>query len=222
MRHFDEILAIAALRKGGAQNVLAGIEPPLNAAALAAIPDDRWLSRMAQGIFQAGFSWSVIEAKWPGIEEAFGGFAIAPLAFMPPERFEALLADRRIIRNGAKIRAIHENAAFIGRVAAEAGSFGARIAAWPVADHVGLLAWLAREGSRLGGMTGQYLLRRMGRESFILSRDVVARLTAEGVIDGPPGSQRSMRAVQQAFDAWKAESVHSFNVISRVLAQSID
>jgi hypothetical protein len=61
----------------------------------------------------------------------------------------------------------------------------------------------------------------MGKEGFILSRDVVARLQAEGVISGAPGSARSMQAIQAVFDAWKAESGQSFTAISRVLARSI-
>ena len=32
---------------------------------------------MTRAIFQSGFSWKVIEAKWPGFEEAFDGFDVA-------------------------------------------------------------------------------------------------------------------------------------------------
>lgn len=221
MRSFADILAIAAARKGGEAQVLAGIAQPLPPADLAALPDDRWLSAMARGVFQAGFSWQVIAQKWPGFEAAFGGFAVAPLAFMPEDRFEALLADTRIVRNGQKIRAVQDNALFIQSVAQQHGSFAAHIAAWPAADYIGLLDWLAKHGSRLGGATGPYMLRQMGKESFILSRDVLARLQAEGVIDGPATSQKAKRAVQAAFDHWRAESGQNFNVISKVLAQSI-
>ena len=53
---------------------------------------------------------------------------------------------------------------------------------WPSTDYIGLLAFMKSGGSRIGGNTGQYAMRFMGRDSFILSRDVVARLIAEGVI----------------------------------------
>ncbi len=221
MRTFDEILNIAAERKGGIAAVMAQTSAPKTVEALAATPDDRWLSMMARSIFQAGFSWKVIETKWPGIEEAFGGFEIGPIAFMADDYFDRLMGDKRIIRNGAKVRAIHENAIFIQDVARDAGSFGRKIADWPAEDYVGLLQWLSKKGSRLGGTTGQYMLRTMGKESFIFSRDVVARLQAEGVIDGSPTSQRALRAAQAAFDQWRAESGQSFNVISRVLAMSV-
>jgi 3-methyladenine DNA glycosylase Tag len=221
MRSFDEILAIAAARKGGVDRVLADIPAPLPPEALAAIPDARWLAEMARGIFRTGLSWAVVEAKWPGIEAAFGGFDIGPLSMMDEARFDALVADPRVIRSGAKIAAIRDNAVFMRRVAAEAGSFARKVADWPAADFAGLLDWLARNGSRLGGQTGAYMLRTMGKESWLLAPDVVARLVAEGVIDGPPSSRRAMAAVQAAFDRWKAESGHDFTTISRVLAQSI-
>lgn len=222
MRPFAEILAIAAARKGGAEAVLNDTRPPLSPAALAAIPDDRWLSQMARVIFQAGISWKMVDAKWPGIEEAFEGFAPGPLSMMDDDRFDALLRDTRIIRSGAKVAAIRDNAAFVARVSREHGGFGRRIADWPASDYAGLLAWLGAEGSRLGGSSGAYLLRFMGKDGWILSRDVVARLVAEGVIDGPSGSRKAMAAVQAAFDAWAAESGLSLTQISRTLAMSID
>ena len=221
MRSFDQILDIAADRKGGHDVVLTSGAPPKTADELAAIPDNRWLSQMAKAVFQAGFSWKVIEAKWPGFEEAFGGFEPGPLAVMSDDRFDALLQDTRIVRNGIKIRSVQENAVFVTEVAAEAGSFGKKIADWPAEDYAGLLAWLKKNGSRLGGTSAQYFLRFMGKDSYILSRDVVARLVAEGVIDGAPNSQRAMRSVQSAFNEWVAESGRNLTTISRVLAQSI-
>lgn len=222
MRSFAEILDIAAARKGSREAVLRDTRAPLPPEALAAIPDDRWLAQMARVIFQAGISWQMVDAKWPGIEEAFGGFAPGPLSMMDDDRFDALLADRRIIRSGAKLAAIRDNAAFVRRVSAEAGGFGRRIADWPGSDFAGLLAWLGSEGSRLGGNSGAYMLRFMGRDGWILSRDVVARLRVEGVIDGPATSRKALAAVQDAFNRWQAESGLPLTTISRTLAQSID
>lgn len=222
MRSFAEILDIAAARKGSRDAVLRDTRATLPPEALAAIPDDRWLAMMAKVIFQAGISWQMVEAKWPGIEDAFDGFAPGPLSMMDDDRFDALLADRRIIRSGAKLAAIRDNAAFVRRASAEAGGFGRRIADWPGSDFAGLLAWLGSEGSRLGGNSGAYVLRFMGRDGWILSRDVVARLRAEGVIDGPATSRKAMAAVQAAFDRWQAESGLPLTTISRTLAQSID
>ena len=221
MRTFAEILAIAAARKGSEAAVLAGAPVPKTPAEIAAIPDDRWLAAMARGIFQAGISWKVVENKWPGIEEAFLGFDPGRVSMMEGEAIDRLVSDTRVIRSGPKIVAIRDNAVFVREVAEQAGSFGRRIADWPVEDFTGLLDWLGRKGSRLGGTTGQYMLRHMGKDSFILSRDVVARLDEEGVIDGAPGSKKAMAAVQAAFNGWRQESGRSLTEVSRVLAQSI-
>lgn len=222
MRTFDEILAIAVARKGSEAAVFEGAPLPLAAADLAAIPDDRWLAALARGIFQAGISWTVVEAKWPGIEAAFEGFAPGRVSMYEGERIDALVGDPRVIRSGPKILAIRDNAAFLRQVAAESGSFARRVADWPMSDFAGLLIWLMENGSRLGGTTGQYVLRHMGKDAWVLSADVLARLQAEGVIAGSAGSARALRAVQAAFDRWQAESGRSFNQIGRALARSID
>src|SRR4051812_40629355 len=84
MRSYDEIHALASGRKGGpeALDALIAEHRPKSAAELAAIPDDRWLAKMSQCVFQAGFSWKVIQNKWPGFEEAFQGFDPRWCAFM--------------------------------------------------------------------------------------------------------------------------------------------
>lgn len=221
MRSFDEILAIAAERKGGFGKALDGIRQPLTADQLAALPDAAWLAQMARGIFQAGISWKVVDAKWPGILEAFQGFDPGAVSMLDEDGIEALVTDRRVIRSGPKILAICENAQFICETTADYGSFGRRVGDWPVTDFIGLMAWLVKGGSRLGGSTGPYMLRQMGKESFLLSKDVTARLVAEGVIDGPATSQRALRAVQAAFDQWHTESGRNLKEISVVLARSI-
>lgn len=221
MRKFDDLLAIAAERKGSFGAVLDAVERPKSQEDLARIADDRWLSMMTKCVFRAGFSWKVIERKWEGFESAFDGFSVARCAMMDDAWFDDLLADARIVRNGQKIQSVQQNAAFVGERSAAAGGFGQFVADWPVEDYVGLMQELKTCGSRLGGTTGQYFLRVMGKESFILTRDVVARLVAEGIVDKAPTSKRALADVQSAFNTWRDQSGESFNVISRVLAQTI-
>lgn len=222
MRTYEEILELAADRKGGRAAVMADMPPVLDADALAAIPDDRWLAQMARGIFQAGISWQVVENKWAGIEEAFYNFDVGRAAMMSEDWFDELLDDPRIVRSPPKVQAIQQNAVFIKEVAAEVGSFGRKVGDWPAEDFAGLLEWLKKNGARLGGSTGAYMLRYLGKESYVLSPSVIARLEAEGVIDQAPTSKKAMQAVQEAFNTWKDQSGQSLTVISRVLAQSID
>ena len=221
MRDFDEIFAISAARKGGTDALEALIAPSQTTSQLTTIPDDRWLSCMTKCVFQAGFNWKVVENMWPGFEAAFDGFEIGACTMLHDDDFNRLVADKRIVRYGAKIRAVQQNAMFVAALAREHGSAGRAFGTWPARDYAGLLAMLKKRGSRLGGNTGQYFLRFMGVDGFILSRDVVARLIAEGVVDKTPSSQKSMTAVQEAFNAWQAQSSRSLSEISRVLAMSI-
>ncbi|GGB62267.1 hypothetical protein GCM10011505_48610 [Tistrella bauzanensis] len=81
---------------------------------------------------------------------------------------------------------------------------------------------LKTRGNRLGGKTGQVFLRRMGVDSLILSGDVLAALSAAGVVHRMPTSTRDVAAVQAALNQWMAESGHGLTRISQILALSID
>jgi len=224
MTSFKEIEALAAEKKGGADKLaalLAEHNPPKSADELERLGDDRWLSMFTRCIFQAGFSWKVIDQKWPGFEEAFQGFDVARLAFLPDEDFEALLNDKRIVRNAMKIKSVQANAIFLKDLAAEHGSAAKFFAHYPVSDQVGLMEILKKRGARLGGNTGQIALRFMGKESFVLSGDVVNALMRENVIGNDSLSKKNLSAIQTAFNEWKATSGRSLNEISRILAFSV-
>lgn len=222
MRSFEDIYEISANRKGGPQALEAIITSHRMkpAGELAAIPEDRWLSELSKFVFRTGLNWSVIENKWPGFEEAFLGFDVGRCAFMDDEMFDGLLADTRVVRHGAKIASVRDNAAFFLELRAE-GGVGKVIADWPSTDFIGLLAMLKKRGSRFGGSTAQYGLRFMGKDSFILSQDVVARLVAEGIVDKAPTSKTAMRNVQDAFNTWMDQSGRGLTEVSRVLATSV-
>ncbi|MEM9330803.1 MAG: DNA-3-methyladenine glycosylase I [Pseudomonadota bacterium] len=221
MRPFEEIFQLAADRKGGETQLNELLEPPKHVDELISIRDDRWLSSMTKSIFQAGFNWKVVDRMWPGFEEAFNEFDIHTCAMLNEDDFDTLVSNKKIVRHGTKIRSVQENAAFLKALTADYGSAAKAIAQWPETDFVGLLEMLKKRGSRLGGTTAQYFLRDMNRDGFILSRDVVARLIAEGVVDKPPTSKAAMKHVQEAFNIWMGQSSRSLKEISRVLAMSI-
>jgi 3-methyladenine DNA glycosylase Tag len=222
MTSFDAIRARAAKRKGG-DAVLAGLLPKVAAAKmLAALPDDRILSEMTRRIFCSGFAWPVIEKKWPGFEVAFLGFDPPGLCRQPPEFWDALTSDTRIVRNGQKIMSVAANARFVADISAEAGGFGGFLASWPAADQIGLLTLFAKRGARLGGHTGQYLLRFLGKDGFILSRDVVACLRDSGLdIAENPTSKRDLGRIQARFNDWAKETRLPYTHLSRICAMSI-
>jgi len=221
MDQFNTILERAAQRKGGTEALEALMPQPKSPSALSEIGDDRYLAGMTKGVFQAGFVWRVVENKWPDFEAVFEGFNPRRVASMNDEELEGLMNDPRIIRHWQKLKATRENATFVVDLATRHGSAARFFADWPTDDIVGLFDVLKRQGSRLGGMTGQYYLRSMGKDTFIITKDVSAALVAQGVVDKSPSSKRDLAAVQDAFNAWHAESGRPYSHISRVLAFSV-
>ena len=219
---FKSIQARAAKRKGG-EKVLASLMPKKrDNKALAKLTDDRVLAEMARRVFCAGFVWSVIDKKWPGFEEAFLGFNPKRLLFQPAEFWEKLTQDTRIVRNPTSIRSVRDNAKFVTDIAAEHGSFGKFLAAWPADDQIGLLEVFAKRGSRLGGFSGQYLLRFLGRDSFILTGDLMMCLRDAGVPISEKGtSKKDHKLAQAQINEWARESGLPLTHISRICSMSI-
>ena len=223
MKSFDEIYARAAERKGGAAALEALVAewPAKSKAELAAIGDDRWLAEMTRGVFRAGFNWQVIDIKWPGFEAAFHGFDPPLNAAMSEEEFDAHLKDAGIVRNAQKVASVRANAQFLVELAKEHGSAARFFAEWPDDDFVGLLELMKKRASRCAGETAMRFFRGMGKPAFITSRDVIAALIDAGVIDKAPTGRKDLQAVQEAFNAWSAQSGRDLNALSRVLALSI-
>jgi len=221
MNDFPALYEQAAARKGGKQALEKLIVKPKSAAALARIGDDRWLSGMAKAVFRAGFNWKVVDNKWPDIEAAFGSFDPHQIAFMSDDDLDVLLKDPRIIRHWRKLKAIRANAQYIVDLAAEHGSAARFFANFPATEYVDLLADIRKRAAFLGGTTGQYFLRELGKDSFILSRDVVAALEREKVFSGSATSKTSLAAIQAAFNDWVREGGESLTRVSRVLAYTV-
>lgn len=185
--------------------------------------DDRYLSAMSQRVFQAGMQHSMVDAKWPVFEEVFEGFAPEAMASLGAEEIEGYMKDARIIRHRVKLQSIPKNARFILDIRQETGgSFGEFIADWPGADIIGLWRVLGKRGTRLGGRSAPGFLRLAGKDTFFLTSDVVARLTAAGVIDHEPGSQRDLQTVQDAFNQLQQDSGRPLCQLSSLLALSIN
>ncbi len=222
MLAFSKIQERAAKRKGGMQVLQSLLGPATSNAEVAKVSDSRVLSIMAERVFSAGFVWRVIEAKWPGFEEAFLGFEPKLLLFQPQEFWGELASDKRIVRNGQKIMSVKENAAFVDRVSREHDGFGNFLASWPADDQIGLLAYLGKHGSRLGGATAQYFLRWVGWDAFIISADFAAALRDAGLdIAETPTSKRDLAKVQWQLNEWRHETALPYSHLSRILSMSI-
>lgn len=185
--------------------------------------DDRYLSAMTQRVFQAGMQHTVVDAKWPEFEQAFDGFDPETMARLEPRDIEAHMKNDRIIRDRTKLKTIPENARFILDIRQERGSnFGAFLADWPIDDIIGLWRLLTKRGARLGGRSSAGFLRLAGKDTFLVTSDVVARLKTAGVIDREPASQRDLQAVQAAFNALHQAAGRPLCQLSAMLSLSIN
>lgn len=218
---FDDFLQRAVENRGSLSAVEENLPTPKTPDELRAYPADRYLSWITKQVFRAGFVWKVIEAKWDGFEEVFGGFDVHRIAMMPDDEMERIASDARIIRNHAKVQSVRKNAQYILDVAESQGSFGGFIADWPSSDIVGLWAHMKKNANRLGGASGPMFLRMVQKDTFVLTGDVTKALIGAGVIDKEPTSAKAQAAVQAAFNAWHDESSRPYCQISRVLALSI-
>lgn len=222
LQPFNDIQDLAARRKGGLKALKMLLPKVRSKQVLCELGDDRYLSAMAQGVNQAGFSWKVIEKKWPEFEEAFFGFEPRKLVLLPDEKWEAYTQDKRVVRHWARIKAVKENLAFVYDISRIHGGFGNWLANWPASDQIGLLKELKTRGSRLGGNTGQWFLRRVGKDGFVTTKDVCAGLIRAGVdIKPQPSSQTEMKRIQAAFNAWHEQTGLPYAHMSRILACSI-
>lgn len=221
MDSYQQIFDRAAARHGGANALEALLPKPLSVKNLKAIPDDRWLAHMTKCVFRAGFSWKVIESKWPNFETAFDGFDPHKNAMKSDDDLSVLVKDKSIVRNWEKIKSVRRNALLVLELAKESGSAGAFFADWPGDNVIGLWELLKKRGSRLGGTSGPYFLRGMERDTFIFSGDVVTALIGQGIVDKVPTSKTAQRAVQEAFNTWREESGRSLSEISRTLSCSV-
>jgi 3-methyladenine DNA glycosylase Tag len=222
MEGFATIYRRACERKGGDRALKSLLPKVRSARALASTGDDRFLSQMTRCIFQAGFVWRVVDRKWDGFEELFFGFPPQKIVLLSPEQIDRFASDPRIIRNRQKVLSVQPNARYILDMAGEHGSFGRFVAQWPTNDLIGLFGHMKRHGSRLGGMTGQRVLRNMGRDTFVITGDVTRCLQLAGAdLSDNPGTRRELRLIQQVFDRWHAESGLPYSHLSRIAAASL-
>ena len=222
MATFAPVLRAAVLRAGGPERLEARLAVPATRDQLVARGDDRYLSQMCLRIFRAGLKHALVDAKWPAFEDAFHRFSPVRVSRLRDEDLEACMSNRALIRHWGKIRAVRANAAAMRAVVAEHGSFGRWLADWPRDDIVGLWERLAADFSQLGGNSGPYFLRAVGKDTFVLTDHVVRGLVANGIATRKPTGKRDRRTVQTAFNAWAAETGRPLCQLSQILALSDD
>jgi 3-methyladenine DNA glycosylase Tag len=219
---FEAIEERARERVGGMQALSQRLPRPKSADELRAVPDDRYLSEMSLRIFRAGLKHSVVDAKWPAFEDVFLGFEPKRVVAMTDEEIEALLQDQRLIRHWGKLKSVRANAAAVTKLTEQHGGVGAWLADWPRDNVVGLWDELAKRFSQLGGNSGPYFLRMVGKDTFMLTPSVISALNHWDAFEGTPKSKADRAEVQEVFNAWVRASSRPLCQVSMILALSVD
>ena len=179
-----------------------------------------YLSLLGLRIFRAGLKHSVVDAKWPMFEQVFKGFKPAYVASLSDEALEQHMLQPGLIKHWGKMKALRTNAAWIMELEREQGGFGAFIASWPVTDIVNLWLEMKKKGAQLGGRSAPAVLRMAGKDTFMLSEDVMVQLRAQGVVHKIEDNKakRDLLAIQNAFNQWHEQSGLPMSHISRMLS----
>ena len=219
---FDDIWARAVRLKGSASAVEAGLPTLKTEQELIALPDAYYLSTMSRRVFQAGLKHSLVNDRWPAFEQAFAQFDPMTNAMMSDDELDSHMANSALIRHMGKLKSIRHNATMVLDVAREYGSFGQFLAQWPGAEIVDLWAWLKKRGNQLGGMSGARFLRLAGKDTFLVTDDIVALLRSFDVIQKAPTAKRDLALVQSVFNDWQAQSGLPLCHISRVASFTVN
>ena len=222
MFDFAPILSQVPLRKGGDRGLQSWIKEPPSAQILKQIPNDRVLAIMTNCVFQAGFVWRIIENKWPAVEKNFFNFDPQSLILLSPEQLDRISSDKSVVRSRQKVLSVPQNAGYVIEVSADHKSFANFVTQWPEADLIGLCMHMKKFGCRLGGLSGHRVLRQIGKDSFLLTKDVVTDLKVAGLeIANEPSSQSDLIKVQNCFNHWRESTGYSLTQLSKICACSV-
>lgn len=219
MKDFDWILHRAQEIKG--QEDLTEFMPLVKSPEeLLKIGDAQYLSLMGLRIFRAGLKHSVVDSKWPSFEKVFHDFNPAYVASLSDEALEAHMMQPGLIKHWGKMKGLRHNASWMLGLQTDGDGFAHYIASWPTDNVVGLWLDMKRNGSQLGGRSAQAFLRMAGKDTFMLTQDVMVQLRAQGVSDKveAPSAKRDLVIIQDAFNQWHEQSQWPLSHISRLLS----
>ena len=172
--------------------------------------------RLCLVVFAQGMQWAIVESKRAALETAFCGFDPAAVAAFDDARIRQMLAQP-IIRNEAKLRVCVDNARRWRELAADDGTYLARLARYAVGDQPesgwpGLAQTLCVDFSRMGAIATRQTLKRWGFFTAFAhpgARRVLERLNVIDAAKEPEGVQLAIGAIAQQLgrDPYAVEAV---------------
>jgi 3-methyladenine DNA glycosylase Tag len=222
MQSFETIYETAIQRCDGVDAVESVLPEPRTEKELKNLTDADCLSNMSRRIFQAGLNRKIIDNKWPAFNEVFYDFDIDKVRMMSDDKLAALMDEKRIVRHWGKIQSVRHNAQTIYEFNEEQDGFVKTLAEWPSNNIVEFWHVLKKQFKQLGGASGPYFLRRVKKDSFLLTGDVTKALFRWGAIDETPKNKKQLQHVQNCMNEWQKESGRPYCQISMILALSVD
>ncbi|MFQ5950553.1 MAG: DNA-3-methyladenine glycosylase I [Candidatus Geothermarchaeales archaeon] len=133
---------------------------------------------MSKSVFQSGISRRVVESKWSGIREAFGGFEPGAVAGFTEADVDEMVKDKKVIRNRRKLEAIVGNARRMLELEEKHGSFQGYLRSHATFDDT--VADLRRQFKFLGEFGSYHFLYVVGEkvpsyEEWCASRGIEPR-----------------------------------------------
>lgn len=222
MQKFETIYGMAADLEGGVEALEALLPIPRTEKELKNLTNSFCLSNMSRRIFQAGLNRKIIDNKWPSFEEVFHQFDINAVRMLSDEVLQALMDEKRIVRHWGKIQSVRHNAQTIYEIDEEEDGFLNYVAEWPSSEIVEFWDVLKKRFKQLGGASGSYFLRRIKKDTFLLTQDVIRAMARWGAIDEEPKNKKQKKHVQECMNLWQEESQRPYCQLSMILACSID
>ena len=81
---------------------------------------------------------------------------------------------------------------------------------------------MTKRFTQLGGNSGPYFLRMVGKDSFLLTPDVVRALVHWSAYEGKAKGKGELAKIQFLFNGWAAATGRPLGQISMILAVSVD
>lgn len=216
MKSFKALYQLACLHKGGEEVVESLLPKALSTKQLGARSDSEYLSNMCRRVFRAGLKHSLVDSKWPQFEQRFKNFDPFFCAMLSEDDIDAAMQDSSIIRHRGKLNSIRGNGQFVLEQSRESDGFGQYLASWSAENTLDLWWDLKKKGKQMGGNSAAAFLRMIGKDTFLLTKDVVATLKNDEVIAKEPTSKRDLRLVEAAFLTWQNECGRPLCEISRI------
>lgn len=222
MHSFNEIYDLAVSKQGSVESIEKRLPKVLEQQALIKKPMDEYLASMSWRIFAAGLSRQVINKKWSDILKAYQEFDIEYLSHLSDEDLEKYMQDERVIRHWGKIKAIRHNAQTLYDFQKQGVNFGEYLVNWEQTDTIGLWQDLTKQFKQLGGNSGPYFLRIVGKDTFMFSSDVIRGLKQFANIYDDIKYKNTKLAAQEVFNEWHKESQFPLAHISMIVALAVN